>query len=232
MEPFKQWFHCFIYLHPAFRMRHYPILAYITTFSPLIPILFGILKPQPLSRQMKILVLFLITGFLTDILSWWMILDGRLVSWPAHIYTLIEFVLVISIIYLWQESKKVRRLFQGIISFYIVFWGYSKLTFEPLNGLDSITSSISRVILILCAGYTLFVVIGNNLQSLLNNQRFWVSLSFVLFFIGTLMSFALQGILYSHSREYLYLAWSINWVLAIFCNILFAIGFLCPQTQP
>jgi hypothetical protein len=136
-----------------------------------------------------------------------------------------------SIIYFWQESKKVRKLFQGIIGLYIIGWCYSKVTFEPLNGLDAITASISRVILALGAGYTLFVVIGNNLQSLLNHQHFWVLLSFVLYFTGTLMSVALQGILFSHSSATLHLAWSINWVLAILANILFTIGFLCPQTR-
>jgi hypothetical protein len=54
----------------------------------------------------------------------------------------------------------------------------------------------------------------------------------VLFYAGTLAFYALQGILVHYSREDVFLAASINWSLKILFNILFTIGFLCPQTQP
>ena len=113
---------------------------------------------------------------------------------------------------------------------YILFWIYAKLTFEPLNGSYSITSSISRVILALSAGYTLFIVIGNRVQALSSNNRFWVLLSFVLFYLGTLIPVALIGIIFHHG-ETAFSIGSINWALSIVTNILFTIGILCPQIQ-
>lgn len=180
---------------------------------------------------MKILLLLLTFGFGTDFFSMWPYLGYKLVPWLVQIYAIVEYVLVMFIICSWQASQKINTLFKIFIGLYVLLWLRAKFTFEPINGLDSITASISRVILVLSAGYTLFVVLGDRLQPVVSSQRFWVLLSFVLYFTGTLIPIAVQGILFNQSTEVLYLAWSINWVLAIVSNILFTKGFLCPQIQ-
>ncbi len=184
------------------------------------------------NREMKILVLFLIIALGIDIISAMFIRDYLIMLGLMHIYFLIEFLFVMYIISSWQESPKIKRLFQVLLLLYVLFWFCAKFTFEPFNGLYSITTSVSQVLLALSAGYTLFIVIGNRMQPLISHQRFWVLLSFVLFYAGTLAFYALQGILVHYSREDVFLAASINWSLKILFNILFTIGFLCPQTQP
>jgi hypothetical protein len=149
-----------------------------------------------------------------------------------HVNTLIEYIFVMYIISSWQESQKMKRLFRVLLLLYALFWFCAKVTFEPINGLYSITSSVSQVVLVLSAGYTLFVVIENHVQPLLRNQLFWVLIAFVLNYTGTLIPTALAGVLFTQPGEALVLLYSINWVLVIFSNILCAIGILCPQTQP
>jgi hypothetical protein len=136
-----------------------------------------------------------------------------------------------SIIYIWQESHWLKRFFQALMLVYILYWFIAKFTFEPLNGLYSITASTSQVLLTLGAGYTLFIVIGTRTYLLMNYHRFWVLLSFVIFYTGTLLTIALRGVLIHYSIETLFLAASIDWSLKILFNILVAIGFLCLQTQ-
>jgi len=143
----------------------------------------------------------------------------------------VEYIFIMSILYIWQESRWVKRFFQALILIYILFWIIAKFTFEPLSGLYSITATTSQVLLTLGAGYTLFVVMGNREQPLINNYRFWVLLSFVIYYAGTLLIIALRGILIHYSLEKFFLAASIDWSLKIIFNILFAIGFLCSQTQ-
>jgi hypothetical protein len=136
-----------------------------------------------------------------------------------------------SIVTVWQESHRIKKLFQVLMLLYVIFWIVAKVTFEPLSGLYSTTASISQVILALGAGYTLFIVIGNRTQSLIHDYRFWILLSFVIYYAGTLLVIALRGILIHYSAETLVLVASIDWSLNILFNILIAIGFLCPQTQ-
>jgi len=125
-----------------------------------------------------------------------------------------------------------KNIFRAIYVLFILFWFCAKFTFEPFNGLYYATATVSQVVLALAAGYTLFVVIGNRVQSLFNRQQFWVLLSIVVYYTGTLAIIALQGILIHYSREDVFLAASINWSLKIIFNILITVGFLCPQTQP
>jgi hypothetical protein len=124
-----------------------------------------------------------------------------------------------------------KRFFQALMLLYLLFWIIAKFTFEPLNGLYSVTASVSQVLLILGAGYTFFIVIGNRVQPLTKDYRFWVLLSFVIYYAGTLLIIALRGILLHYSIGILLLVASMDWSLKILFNILFTIGFLCPQTQ-
>jgi hypothetical protein len=181
---------------------------------------------------MKILIVYLIFALSFDIATIWFIRGRGVTLGFFHVYFLVEYMFIMSIIFYWQESHKMKRLFQTLLLFNVLFWFCAKFTFEPLDGLYSLTASVSQVLLILSAGYTLFMVIGNRMQPLINQQRFWVLLSFVIFYMGTLMILTLQGMFFHYAVEYVLLIGSINWSLKILFNILLAKGFLCPQTQP
>jgi hypothetical protein len=180
---------------------------------------------------MKILALYLSGEFILNIISTWLIKDYWIDLGLWHVNVVFEFVCIMSIILFFQELKVMKRLFKLLLPAYLIFWLCAKFTVEPFNGLYSITVSASQVILALSAGYTLFIVIGNNMQSLLNHQRFWVLLSFVIYFIGTLIPLTLTGLLYYKLGESLLSLWLINLIVIIISNILFTISYLCPQTR-
>ena len=184
-----------------------------------------------MDRGMKILMYYLFFAIVSDIFLMWFIKGHQLQIGFIHFYYIIENIFIMSILYVWQESFHSKKLFQVFIILYTIFWAIAKATFEPLNGLYSITATTSQVLLALAAGYTLFVVIGNREQSLINHYRFWVLLSFVVYYAGTLLIIALRGILIHYTLEKFLLAASIDWSLKIIFNILFAVGFLCPWTR-
>ena len=78
---------------------------------------------------------------------------------------------------------------------------------------------------------TLYNVIGNRIQSIFNLNQFWVLIAFIIYYTGTLLVIISRGVLLQYPREILFLVTSIDWSLKIFFNILFAVGFLCPQIQ-
>jgi hypothetical protein len=207
------------------------VLINISVYSSMIPISIGIYLWKKLVWEMKILLVLFIFGFATDMTVTWMPKDARWPYWLEHVYVLIELILVMVILISWQKSQYVGRLFQILIGLYILFWVFAKFTYEPFNTTFYLTGSMSSVVLALCAGYTFLLVIGDQVQTLFHDYRFWILLPFVLYFTGRLMPVALQIVLFHHSREDLYLVWSINWVIAIISNILFSIGFTCPQTR-
>lgn len=210
---------------------HYPILTYISIFSAVLPFAIGIYRWRYESRELRILVTYLFFCLTVDILSMWFIRNYWITLALMHLFFLIECIFILSIIICLQESTKNKKMFAMFLSAYVLFWLIAKLTFEPLNGLYSLTATISSVLLALSAGYTLFIVIGNRMQSLFSAHSFWILLSFIIIYAGTLILLSLQGILVNYSREDLFLVESINWSLKIVFNILVTIGFLCPQTQ-
>jgi hypothetical protein len=212
-------------------MNKYPLLLYFSLFSSIIPIGAGFSRIKILHSGMKILLLFLTSAFAADYYFIWFARGYQFTLALHHIYYLVEFIFIISIVTVWQESYSMKWMFRALSLFFIIFWIIAKISFEPLTGLYTVIASVSQIVLALSSGYTLFIVIGNKTQSLINQYRFWVLLSFVVYYSGTLLTIGLRGILLHYSIDTIFLVVSIDWSLKIIFNMLIAIGFLCRQTQ-
>ena len=116
-------------------MYRYPLLTYISILSVVIPIGAGILRISLVDRGMKVLFFYLLFAFTADVYLMWFV-SGRLLEIGLiHLYYLIEYVFIMTIMSLWQESQRIKRLFQVLILLYTLFWIIAKFTFEPLSGL-------------------------------------------------------------------------------------------------
>jgi hypothetical protein len=212
-------------------MHPYPPLTFIALFSTSLPLCVGVFKIARVDRGMKILFLYLVFSFAANIYLMWFA-RGRLFTLGLiHVYYLVEYILIMIAMYNWLESQKEKRFFQTLILLYILFWTIAKVTFEPLSGLYSFTASISQVLLTICAEYTLFLVVRSQILPVITLDRFWVLLSFVIFYAGTLFTIASKGILIHFPVKILFVFASIDWSLKIIFNILFTVGFLCPRTR-
>ena len=180
---------------------------------------------------MNILLLYLISAFAADNYLIWFSRGYQFTLGLHHIYYLVEYIFIMSIIIVWQQSVKMKRLFYALIILFILFWIIAKFTFEPLSGLYSVIASTSQVLLVIGAELTLFVIVENRMQPVISDYRFWVLLSFILYYAGTLLIVTSRGIFVQYSIETIFLIASIDWSLKIIFNILLTIGFLCPQTQ-
>jgi len=140
-------------------MNRYPLLMYIALFSSVLPISVGISRIKILHRGMIILFIFLIASLVADIYFLWIARGYELILGLHHVYYLIEYIFIMSIIAVWQETPRMKRLFQLLILLYVLFWIIAKVTFEPLTGLYSVIASTSQILLVIGAEFTLFVVI-------------------------------------------------------------------------
>jgi len=212
-------------------MPHYPLITYISIFSVIIPLIAGFSKITLLRRGMKILLLYLIWSFFADIYLLWLPMGYFFTLGLSHVYYIIEFIFIMSIMYNWQDSNEKKILFLELMVLYSAFWAVAMFTFEPLTGLYTFKASISQIILTICAEYTLYVMIKNTTDSILTDFRFWVLLAFVIYYAGTLILIIAKDILLRYPIDILFLATTIDWSLKILFNVLFAIGFKCRQTR-
>jgi hypothetical protein len=209
----------------------FPLLMYIAVFSVLIPIIIGILKANTKNRAIQIFVLYLIIRLTVDSVSIWFIREYYVDLNVLHIFILTEYILLMLVLYFWQTLISIKKVLLTLILLYIFFWVIAKFSFEPFNGLYSFSLSVSQGILALSAGYTLFVVTENRAEPLATNPRFWFLVSMVFYFIGTLIPTALVGVFFKERGQAPLFLWSVNWLVAIISNLLYTIGFLCPQIR-
>jgi len=203
------------------------ILFYIMLFLECIIAVWVLFRWKHSTVQQRLIILLLVAAPIIAIADLWMALHYIRNLWVAHISTLIEYVLVLSMCYLWKP-KTINKsiLLVGIIAF-IVLWIVSKFTFETLYRADSYTSSIAKIIEIITAGLLLFDVLGDSNVVVKTDARVWVSSGIIIYSAGTLFLFALQNIMLDNSPELIKTLWPINWILSIVFTFLLARGIWC-----
>jgi len=212
-------------------MNLYPPLTFIALFSTALPLCVGVFKLAKVDRGMKILFLYLVFNLSANIFLMWFVRGHQLHVGLIHVYYLVEYLFIMSIISVWQESQRMKLFFQALIFLYVLFWAIAKVTFEPLSGLYTFTASTSQVLLTICAEYTLFLIVRSQIPPVITIDRFWVLLAFVIYYAGTLFTIASRGILVHFPLKILFVFISIDWSLKIIFNILFTVGFLCHRAQ-
>jgi hypothetical protein len=209
----------------------YPILGYCAIVSYSIPIAIAIAKYKFLNREFTTVLYLLLIGCVTDVLSLWQYFGTKVAPWLVHVYILIELFLVMSILWSWQKSIRMKRAFMILTGLYVIIWLTAKVTFEPFGGVYTFTGSVSNVMLTLCAGFTFFLVFESVKQPIMSNDRFWILLSMLFNYAGSLLPLAFLGVVFTHSRENVFTMWSIMWVLATISHLLYAIGFFYTKKE-
>jgi hypothetical protein len=208
-------------------MRNYPVLAYLSLFSPLIPIIVSLSRFRMLGTELRLLLSLLIIGLFIDSSLKWFYINSQVTAFGMNLFVLVEFTLVMLIILRWQHNVRVKQFIQVVMFAYIVLWVTAKISFEPWTSPYYYTGSIANVLITLSSGAALMLFEFDNKQPLIRSPKFWVLLAFVLYYAGTLLPIMFQGVLFKRSLYSLQLVWSINWFLSVTANILFAKGVLC-----
>ncbi len=206
---------------------YYSALGYISILSQLIIIFIGLYTYRNLTFEFKFFLIIASLGFIVDSLSYWQYFSSRISPLFYQFYVPLEFCCIMFIISQWQKSKKTKQFFYILIFGYIVFWLSSKLYLESLFSYSYLTSTVATGIIVLSAGYTLFIVVSNKTETLKRMPAFWFLIAFIIYYSGILLPTSLQMLFSSFPKNDFYILWSLNWIFNILSNILYAIGFLC-----
>jgi len=204
-----------------------PILFYIMLFIECLIAVWVLFRWKHSTVQLRLLILLLVVAPVIAIADLWMALYGIRNLWVTHISTLIEYVLILSMCYLWKPKIIDKRILMiGILAF-IVLWIVSKFTFETLYRSDIYTSAIAKILEIIAAALLLFDVLGDSDVVVKTDARVWVSSGIIIYSAGTLFLFALQNMMLDNSPDLIKTLWPINWILSIVFTFLLARGVWC-----
>jgi hypothetical protein len=207
-----------------------PILSYIMLFIESSAAVWVLFRWKHSNVQQRVIILLLVATPVSAITERWMGLNGIRNLWVSQIFTLIEYILILSVCYLWKPQKTDKRIIiVGMIAF-IVLWIISKFTLEPLYRADSYTSAIAKTIEIITAAWVLFDVLGDSDTVVKTDARVWISSGIIIYAAGTLFLFSLFNMMLNTSPELIKTLWPINWILSIVTTLLLARGVWCRAT--
>lgn len=202
------------------------ILSAISTAIPLLTALL-LLKLKGLSKELKILLTFLGVAAFTELIVTTSSIMRTPNLWVAHIYTLLEYVLIAFLLSLWQQNNKIARLVRLSIPLYLLAYFIIEISGLENFGLDSLNHLTRPTALVLLSGialYTLLQLWQSTTIDLYQNFRFWVLAALVIYYTGTVIIFAFMFIKENRVLRYLLLMHS---PLNILHNLLFTMGILC-----
>lgn len=138
--------------------------------------------------------------------------------WVFHVFTLLEYSLLVLVFSYWQKTDILRKALRLSIPVFALIWILAKFYVEDLTSFDNFTSSLENAVIIGVSGYALLELGKEDLNSLSREPRFWVSSGVLIYFAGNLILFAISSVI---------MMWWTHNVLRIIYNLCQAGGFLC-----
>lgn len=141
-----------------------------------------------------------------------------------HAYSLLEFVLVLTLFRHWMLNEKLEKWIRYAIPFYIIFFFIIKLTgVEPYHAssFNFITRPVALLIMTFLAFKALITLWENTSIDLTNDFRFWILSAFAIYYSSSIVLFSFS---YVTSKDFLMAIMYTHAVLNIIHNLLFTVG--------
>lgn len=149
-----------------------------------------------------------------------------------HFYTPLEFIIINIAIMLIIESKKFKRVAIFILIPYLIFWFVSKFTFESLNQIDNVTSTIANTIIFFLAVYGILKITLSSFGSIWHDPKIITLFGILIYFGGNLFVMALSNLIFSRGNNDAILLWKIHNALHICLDVAFAYSFYLYEWKP
>jgi hypothetical protein len=196
------------------------ILIYLSYFSGIVPLYFLYMKRQhPRSGVYKLLALLLLLSVLSDLIIFLLAKSSISNIAVVNTYFLLLF-LVLSLIYA-DLLKEYKKIIFTICFLFTVFFIVNSIYIQSINSIQSYTSTISGLILLLYSIlYSVFVI-----KFLPANNLIWINIGVVFYFSFNLFLFIISTYVFTNMGTYeMNALWSFHNVNNIIKNILFAVG--------
>jgi hypothetical protein len=201
------------------------ILVYSSTFSALVPLLFGLpnfFRSNPII--LKLLCILTAVSFLADVSSFVLIRVGVNPNYAGSSYQFLEFYLLTFIYYqaFLQPSISKILILAGLI---FCFFSLLDLLYLQHEGINSYTKSFSAIFFIVLS-IAYFYQLLRDMPSLQIHHlpMFWINAAVLFYFAGNFFLFILSDYLIKVMNNNLIVYWSFHNLVNVIKNVLFAVG--------
>lgn len=198
----------------------------VSAAFPLLPMNATLFQYIRTKRTLIFLFAFFGVAVITEVALYVHSLNSIPSGWIFHLFTFIEYLLIVTILSRWQIKPRLAILMRlSIIIFILLF---VILRVAGLEDFSAHTASfVTRPVAVLSLCILAFITLHNLWQhtpaSINKDYRFWMLLAMVLYYSASLGLFAFM---FTDDRDLLVLLFKIHAVVNIIHNILFTIGVL------
>ena len=147
--------------------------------------------------------------------------------WTGQIFIPIQYALIMYVFYIWNRSSLMGTIIRYSIPVFVAAWSLGVILSGSLASAYTYSDPISAAIFIFTASYTLLSIDRIEGEPLLAMPAFWVSSATIVYFGSTIVLSSLSSALWRSSVSTMQLAWSLQAIMNILANVLYAGGFLC-----
>jgi hypothetical protein len=203
------------------------IIAFLFSQSVLLPIIIGLIRFRRIDRAYRPFLLLLIIGFITEIISFILIIDlHRSNALAVNIYILIEWILIALQFHVWGFLKQKKWLFYGLVTFVCLVWFVENLIFGKITEIVPYFRFFYYFLIVLFSVNEINFMITHYNRNLFRNPKFLICIAFIIYFIYMIVYFwAFQVSRFGKSdisNRIIFLMAYVN----IFTNTIYAIAFL------
>jgi len=206
---------------------NFSTLFIFSTVISLVPIIISFFFWNKQPKELRILTFYLVVGLMFSTVMW--ILGSQKINnlWMMHLFTPIQFGLLMWIFSFWFKGP-IRRVVLLSIPVFTLFWVVVLMFFESFSHFNTYTRPVEALILIIVAGHTLYKTNKEDAETIFRMPRFWVASGTLIYFSGMILLYAVSNNLLAMSMETLRMVWlTIQTTSQIMSNLLFIGGFLC-----
>ncbi len=203
------------------------IFPLLSSVSQLLLVAMVVYSRKRLTAEMKILSLYFILSVVYLLSQMYLAFNHINNLWMRPVFSPIEFGLLMYIFSLWNRNSPFRKTMIYSIPTFIATWGVGLLWIGSASEIFSYMGPLSAAALVLASSYTLFRIDRSEGLPVLNMPSFWISSATVIYFGSTFVFYSLDASLHKASVPTMQLAYSVQSVLNILANLVYAGGFLC-----
>lgn len=197
-------------------------ISVVCTFLPLVSTLFCFKR---VTRQYYPLILLFIISGLTETLVAIMRVKGINNFFIFHVYTIIEFILIV-FFYRNVYLGLIKQIWLIVLILIFLTTAYLDFRVNGLRATDNISSSTSSIFLIILSLFSLYQLIKDtSTKNITEKPIFWISSGVLCYFAGNLLVFLFSNYILEHLPGKLTIVWfSVHSFFNITYNIVVSIG--------
>lgn len=204
----------------------YPPLILCSSIATLFPFLASatVLRYVKSEKGLLPLLMFFSLAVATEITLYILNSNGKPSAWISHIYTPIEFVLITTVLAIWQPKSAIYKPMIASIPFYLVLNILSKIIGLEVLTIEMnsyVTRPLALILLSTFALLTLHALWRHIDVNIIKDFRFWMLLAFASYYS---ISIVLYAFMFAKDQGLLIALFNIHAVANIIHNILFTIG--------